>query len=178
MGAIVVDADEVAKEQWDAPGVRRLAAERWGADFFTGDKKDVYPKIAARIFSDETEYKFATKLIHEATFKEIKRIVARSAGWVVLEVPLLFESGRYQWLDYIVYASAAFEKRVERRRSQGWDEKEMKRRESWFMPREEKLSLSDFVLENNGTVEEWEEKGRQLGQFFLEQMRAKKQFKG
>lgn len=171
MGALVVDADAVAKKQWDDPDVRCRAAVRWGADFFIGDKKDIYTKIAARIFGNEAEYKFATELIHEATFKEIKRIIAQSSGWVALEIPLLFESGHYQWLDYIVYASATYEKRVERNRSRGWDEKEMTRRENWFMPREEKISRSDFVLENDGTIEEWEGKGRLLGQFFLEQIK-------
>lgn len=175
MGATIVDADAVAKRQWDAPEVRRAAEERWGAGFFdcdkiNCDKKEMYANIAAKIFNDAEEYKFATEIIHKAMQKEILRIVAESCGWLVLEIPLLFESGHYQWLDYVVYATAPREKRIERNAARGWDEEEIARREIWFMPREEKLSRSDFVLENNGTAEEWESKGRKLGRFFLEKM--------
>lgn len=171
MGAWVIDADEVAKRQWNDSDIRAEASSRWGAGFFDGEPKEVYAKIAARIFSDETEYKFATKLIHGETFKEIKNMMASSHGWVVIEIPLLFESGHYDWLDYIVYAAAPREKRIAMNHARGWDEEEIARRERWFMPRDEKMRLADAVLENNGTVGEWEEKGKKLGGFFLEKMK-------
>lgn len=165
-----MDADELAKRQWDAPEVRRAAEARWGEGFFVGDKREMYSKIAAKIFNDAEEYKFASKIIHKAVYEEIRRVAASHDGWLVLEIPLLFESGHYDWLDYIVYAAAPREKRVERNACRGWDEKEMARREAWFMPRDEKISRSDFVLENSGTMEEWEAKGRELGRLFLDRM--------
>ena len=170
MGAKVIDADEIAKRQWSDLKVRRKVESRWGSAFFKGDLKNVYAKIAAKIFSDAAEYKFATKIIHEATFKEIQNILAESCRWVVLEIPLFFESGHYDWLDYVVYAAAPREKRIEWNSVRGWDESEMSRRENWFMPRDEKISRSSFVLENNGTMEEWKEKGRALGRFFLKKL--------
>lgn len=170
MGALIVDADEVAKRQWDVPEVRCMAEERWGAGFFVHDKREMYSKIAAKIFSDAEEYKFAAKIIHEAVYEEILRVVAANDGWLVLEIPLLFESGHYDWLDYVVYVASARGKRVERNACRGWDEREMARREAWFMSRDEKISRSDFVLENDGTIEEWETKGRALGRLFLNRM--------
>lgn len=170
MGALTVDADELAKRQWDAPEVRRAAEERWGAGFFAGDKREIYSKIAAKIFNDAEEYKFASKIIHKAVYEEILRVAGTNEGWLVLEIPLLFESGHYDWLDYIVYAAAPREKRIERNACRGWDENEMARREAWFMSRDEKISRSDFVLENDGTLEEWETKGRELGRLFLDRM--------
>lgn len=167
MGAQTVGADEVAKEQWNDPGVRRLANQRWGGDFFNCDKDALHAKIAAKIFADAAEYEFATKLIYQATFREIKRILRNGGGWVVLEIPLLFESGHYKWLDYTVYASAPLDRRIERNRRRGWDAEEIARRERWFMSREEKIARSGFVLENDGTLREWEEKGRELGRFFM-----------
>lgn len=168
MGALIIDADDVAKNQWEDPYVRRLASLRWGEDFFTGEKRYVYMKISAIIFSNEKEYKFATQLIHEATFKDIERILDETdAGWVVLEIPLLYESGHYEWLDYVVYASAPLEKRIQRNRARGWDAKELERRERWLLPREIKIAHADFIIENNGTLDEWEEKARGLGDIFL-----------
>lgn len=170
MGALVLDADKIAKEQWQSPEVRREASSRWGTDFFSGGQKDIYAKIAGKIFSDEDEYEFATKLIHAATRSEIKHTLASARGWVVLEIPLLFESGGYDWLDWVVYAAAPLARRVARNASRGWDEAEVARRERWFMPREEKMRRASFVLENDGTFAEWEKKGRELGEFFLKQL--------
>lgn len=171
MGAQVVDADELAKRQWDDPAVRLEAERRWGKDFLSGGKKDVHARIAAKIFNDEAEYLFATKVIHEATRKKIAAILEAGSGWIVLEIPLLFESGLYDSLDYIVYATAARGKRLLQNSSRGWDDGELARRERWFMPREEKIRRADFVLENDGTVDQWREKGRELGRFFLKSCR-------
>lgn len=166
MGALVLDADAIAKSLWQDADVQRAAEARWGAGFFEGDIKSVHAKIAQKIFNDDAEYKFASELLHRATFEEIKRRVKNEPGWVVVEIPLLYESGHYGWLDYVVYVTAPAEKRVERNCARGWDENELTRREQWFLPREEKTNRADFILENNGTLEEWEAKGRELGVFF------------
>ena len=171
MGATIIDADRVARDMWIFPDVQKKAAERWGSDFFEGDQKSVFAKIAAKIFSEEEEYEFVSGLLHPATIAAIEDIVRNAEGWVVVEIPLLFECGRPEWMDLVVFVSATPEKRVERNASRGWDAAEIKRRESRLMPRDEKIKRSDWVLENSGTKEEWEAKARELGNIFLEKER-------
>ena len=171
MGAAVIDADRVARDMWQLPDVQKRASERWGSDFFEDDQKSVFAKIAEKIFSDEREYEFVSDLLHPATIAAIEDIVKNADGWVVVEIPLLFECGRPKWMDFVVFASASAEKRVERNASRGWDAAEIKRRESRLMPRDEKIKRSDWVLENSGTKEEWEAKARELGNIFLEKER-------
>ncbi len=171
MGAAVIDADRVARDMWQLPDVQKRASERWGSDFFEDDQKSVFAKIAEKIFSDEREYEFVSDLLHPATIVAIEEIVKNADGWVVVEIPLLFECGRPKWMDFVVFASASAEKRVERNASRGWDAAEIKRRESRLMPRDEKIKRSDWVLENSGTKEEWEAKARELGNIFLEKER-------
>ena len=171
MGAAVIDADRVARDMWQLPDVQKRASERWGSDFFEDDQKSVFAKIAEKIFSDEREYEFVSDLLHPATIAAIEDIVKNADGWVVVEIPLLFECGRPKWMDFVVFASASPEKRVERNASRGWDAAEIKRRESRLMPRDEKIKRSDWVLENSGTKEEWEAKARELGNIFLEKER-------
>ena len=171
MGAAVIDADKVARDMWQLPDVQKRASERWGSDFFEDDQKSVFAKIAEKIFSDEREYEFVSDLLHPATIAAIEDIVKNADGWVVVEIPLLFECGRPKWMDFVVFASASAEKRVERNASRGWDAAEIKRRESRLMPRDEKIKRSDWVLENSGTKEEWEAKARELGNIFLEKER-------
>jgi len=168
MGATVIDADRVARDMWKLPDVRKKASERWGSDFFEGDQKSVFAKIAAKIFSEEEEYEFVSDLLHPATIAAIEEIVMNAEGWVVVEIPLLFECGRPQWMDFVVFASASEEKRVERNASRGWNSGEIKRREARLMSRDEKIRMSDWVLENSGSKEEWEAKAMELGKTFLD----------
>ncbi|MFA7366258.1 MAG: dephospho-CoA kinase, partial [Synergistaceae bacterium] len=63
MGATVIDADRVARDMWDLPEIRKKASERWGSDFFEGDQRSVFAKIAAKIFSEEEEYEFVSDLL-------------------------------------------------------------------------------------------------------------------
>ena len=77
-------------------------------------------------------------------------------------------------MDLVVFVSASPEKRAERNASRGWDAGEIKRRERRLMPRDEKMAMSDWVLENIGSKEEWEVKARELGNIFLERERSAK----
>ena len=172
MGATVIDADRVARDMWKLPDVQKKASERWGSDFFEGDLKSVFAKIAAKIFSEEEEYEFVSDLLHPATIAAIEKLVKDAKGWVVVEIPLLFECGRPEWMDFVVFVSATPEMRAERNASRGWDASEIKRRESRLMPRDEKIRKSDWVLENSGSKEEWETKARELGKIFLEKERS------
>ena len=78
MGARVIDADTVARSMWDRPEVRAEAEKRWGAGFFDEpDHKTLWAKIAAKIFDDAEEYKFASALIHRRTGEELKKLALR-----------------------------------------------------------------------------------------------------
>lgn len=171
MGAMVIDADRVARDMWKLPDVQKKAAERWGSDFFEGDQKSVFAKIAAKIFFEEEEYEFVSDLLHPATIAAIEDIVRNAEGWVVVEIPLLFECGRPEWMDFVVFVSASEKKRVERNASRGWNSNEIKRREARLMSRDEKIRMSDWVMENSGSKEEWEVKAMELGKIFLEKER-------
>ena len=167
MGATIIDADTVAREMWKLPEIQEKAGARWGEGFFTGDWKDIFARIAAKIFTDDAEYDFASGLLHQATIKELKDRAAAASGWVVVEIPLLYESGVPLWFDGVVFAAASVEKRIERNQKRNWDENEVRRRDAKLLPREEKIKRADWVLENTGTLAEWENKARELGKFFL-----------
>lgn len=167
MGATVFDADTVARDMWGLRTVRSCAARRWGKGFFKGEQKEVFAKIANIIFNDEREYEFASKLLHRHTIEELARRVGESSGWVVVEIPLLFECGVPAWIDKIVYATASADKRVLRNAKRNWNMDEISRRENRLLPRGEKIKHADYVLENSGSEDEWRAKGRALGEEFL-----------
>jgi dephospho-CoA kinase len=88
---------------------------------------------------------------------EIERRVRRSRekgdSWAVIEIPLLFETDTVPWVTAKVFVTASRETRLERCRERGWDEAEMRRRESFFLPSQERAARSDYVIRNDGDIE-------------------------
>ncbi|MEG1823999.1 MAG: dephospho-CoA kinase [Cloacibacillus sp.] len=155
LGAHIIDADSAARALWDAPDVRCEAEKRWGEGFFDAPRRELYSKIAQKIFTDEEEYKFAAELLHKRTNAQIKAEALASGGVVVVEIPLLYECGDDEWLDYVIYAAAPLARRAERNAKRSWNAEEIKRRESKLLPREEKMKRADKIVTNSGTEEEW-----------------------
>jgi len=161
MGAFVIDSDAIAREMWFVPSVQKKVRKHWGESFLDGEAKDIYSRIADKIFTDDKEYQFMCKTIYPAVEKEIKRQIKKAAkkySWVVTEVPLLFECGYEDMFDVTVYAAASLEKRAARNAVRNLDKTELKRRQAKFMPRRERMAKADFVLRNSGTEEQWRNK--------------------
>lgn len=160
LGAAVIDADTAARDMWADPEIQKQAMARWGSGFFDGQRRDVYKRIADKIFTDRQEYNFAARLLYPGTIAAIMAAAENAGGVVIVEMPLLFECGAESWMDAVVYAEADLKKRAERNIKRNWNEDEIKRRELWLLPREEKIKRSDIVLLNAGTEEEWRQKAR------------------
>lgn len=175
-GAIVIDSDTIARNMWSLPAVQKKAKKRWGEDFFDGDIKKVYAKIADKIFRSDEEYDFVSKLLYAPTIKEIKRQIKQAPkdSWIVVEIPLLYEHGSQNMFDMVVYAAATLKKRTERNGSRNWTKEELKRRQAKFLPRKEKMAAADIVLRNSGTMEQWQGKAEKAGKKFMKLAAAQK----
>lgn len=168
LGANVIDADEIAKEQWRRQDVLKSAAARWGAGIVKEDGSADFAAIAGIAFADEAEYAYMNHLIHPGTRAEMGRRVANLRGWIVAEIPLLFEAGRHEWIDYVVYVTAPHERRVRRNTIRGWDEGEIGRRERFLKDSADKQTMSDLVLSNEGDMGSWTQTAERCGCLFLE----------
>ena len=75
----------------------------------------------------------------------------RNAPYVLKEAALLFESGSWKNLDAIVCVTAPEELRIQRvMQRNGFTREQVKARIQNQMPEEEKVSRSQFVIENDG----------------------------
>ena len=153
----LLDADAITAELWrNDENIKALAVLRWGAGILDTSGNIIKSEISRRIFFDPDEYKFCNAILHPVIMRELgvrsERLGVRD---LVIEIPLIFEVGRPEFVDEVVYVAADFETRARRCSLQrGWDVGELRRRESFLMPREEKISLSDRVIINDGTLED------------------------
>ena len=166
MGANLIDLDSLAKEQWTRPEVRHAAEARWGADVYCDGIPD-YKLLAGHVFRNADESRFASKLVHPGAMSETTKIFHNLGGWIVLEIPLLFEIGWFDLIDCVICVTSADDVRMSRNAARGWDENEIAARERFLVGVGAKQAMSDIVLCNVGSLETWEAKARELGDLML-----------
>lgn len=162
-GAFLLDADFLAKREWSKPTILKRAVARWGQEILKEDGSPDPRAIAKRGFEDEDGYRFLCDLIHPGVMADLEREVCRGGGWVVVEIPLLFEVGVPWWVDTTVFVSASFEARLERNAFRGLNADELKRRERWLLSRGEKRKRADYEISNEGSLESLSEEAKKLG---------------
>jgi len=156
MGWALLDADKIVAGLWRTPDVINAAVERWGEGILE-DGAVVRARIAALIFNDRAEYDWTMSLLHPLVKKEMRIRVEALKGEgrpVVAEIQMLFEAGVAPWVSLKMFVTASRRVRLERCLARGWNEAEMSRRESFFMKSETRMALSDFVIHNDGSLDD------------------------
>ena len=153
-GARLIDADAVVRELQE-PGtpVFEAMVERFGPGIVAEDGTLDRAAVAAIVFSDEAARRDLNAIVHPAVGAEIARRIADAAGTddvVVLDVPLLVESSRYQVAGVLVVdcpVDVAVERLVSAR---GMSEADARARIAVQATREERLARADHVVDNSG----------------------------
>lgn len=157
LGARVIDADAIVRSV-QAPGTEVFAAivERFGHDVVAEDGTLDRPGLAALVFNDPDELTALNAIVHPAVGVAIAEALAAAAETddvVVLDVPLLVESGRDDMAAMVVVdldPEVAVQRLVQHR---GFTEEDARARISRQASREERLAKADRVLDNSGSVE-------------------------
>ncbi len=158
LGAATISSDAVVHELLTTGELRDLLVERWGEEVAPGGEVD-RSKIAAIVFRDPDELAWLESELHP-------RVGARVAAWrenvpaetaiAVNEVPLLFETGMEAAFDAVLCVIAPLEVRAERATGRGLAE--LEGRDGRQLPEAEKAARSDFVVTNDGSLDELENK--------------------
>jgi dephospho-CoA kinase len=159
-GAVVIDADLITRELQE-PGQPVLEAmvEHFGAGIVGPDGRLLRQAVADRVFNDPEALKALNAIVHPAVGAEIAERLGREAGGdhvVVLDVPLLVESGRDDMAALLVVDAdpeVAVGRLVDQR---GFDEGDARARIARQASRDERLARADFVIHNDATREELE----------------------
>ncbi len=165
-GAVVIDADQITHEL-QRPGMPVLEAmvERFGEDILTADGALDRQAMADIAFADPDALRDLGAIVHPAVGAEIARRLEAEMGTehlVVLDVPLLVESGRGDMAALVVVdvdPEVAIRRLVEQR---GMREDDARARMARQASREDRLAKADFVIDNSGTLAELESAVAQL----------------
>ena len=160
-GAVVIDADAIVRDV-QAPGqpVFEAMVDRFGPAIVAADGTLDRQAVADIVFTDADALADLNALVHPAVSGEIVNRLAAEAETdhvVVLDVPLLVESGRSDLAGMIVVdvdPEIAVARLVAHR---GFREDDARARMARQVSREERVSKADVVIDNSGTLEEIDE---------------------
>jgi len=157
LGVEVVDADEVSRDVV-APGTSGFAEviAHFGAAVVKTDGALDRRALRERIFSDAGERHALEKIVHPRVRDTLReRALGTTADLIVLAIPLLVESGQYNWADWTAMVDVRTD--IQRQRLMRRDQVDLKlatRMISAQAPRSARLAIADEVLVNDGTLAE------------------------
>jgi dephospho-CoA kinase len=159
-GAVIVDADAITRElQQPGTPVFDAIVERFGPVVVAVDGTLDRQGIADLVFNDPDALADLNKIVHPAVGVEIVRRLQEEADTdhlVILDVPLLVESGRDDMAALVVVdvdPEVAVRRLVEHR---GMREDDVRARMARQATREDRLAKADIVLDNSGTLADLE----------------------
>jgi len=160
-GARRIDADRAAREavRKGAPAFHAIVAH-FGEAVLLGDGEIDRRRLAEVVFNDPAEQRALERIVHPWVKQEIARRLELTRGaapeaLVILDVPLLFESGMDQGLVAVIVVYVPEQVQLERLMARdALAEPDARARIRAQMPIEKKKSLADFVIDNSGPLED------------------------
>ena len=158
LGAIVIDADQLAREvvAKGTPGLLQVV-ESFGPGVLTADGDLDRAKMGSIVFADEDRRRVLEAIVHPLVFERIVELEEAAAGadLVVHDIPLLAESRRAETFDAVIVVDAPPEVQVERMvRDRGWTTEEAEARIGAQASREDRRAVATYVIDNTGTLDD------------------------
>ena len=159
-GAVVLDADVLAREVVE-PGTAGFDAvlERFGDTVRSPDGSLDRARLAAIVFADDDARRDLEAIVHPQVRVRIGEAAAAHADTdavVVVDSPLLIETGAHESFPVVVVVTAPDDARIARLTARGMGEADARARMAAQMPLEEKASYADVLLDNGGSEAELE----------------------
>jgi dephospho-CoA kinase len=155
LGALVVDADQLAREVVE-PGTPGLAAvvDAFGPRVLTEDGRLDRPALGAKVFGDEAARRRLEGILHPLIRARAAEVEAAAAPGtlVVHDIPLLAETGQADAFDAVIVVDVPVETQVDRMvRDRGWTREDAEARVAAQADREQRRAVATYVVDNTGT---------------------------
>jgi dephospho-CoA kinase len=170
-GAYLIDADQIARElvQPHTP-TWKVLIRVFGKEILEKDGTIHRKKLAAKVFSDTQQRNLLNQILHPRIKKEMNRRVKEigqkdPGAIVVIDAALLVELGDHREMDKVIVVTSTEAQQIERLRERdGLEKEEARKILSSQMSHEEKLKVADFVIGNEGSLEETRRKAKEVFQ--------------
>ncbi len=159
-GAHIIDWDILAREvvrphQKAWKGI----VEYFGTQILNEDESINRPKLAEMVFGYPDKVEKLNQITHPEIFKEDKKIEdeirSREPSAVIIkDIPLLSRDRFRKFVEKVVVVYVSEENQIKRLKQRGLTEEESRRRIESQVPLSEKMKFADFIIDNDGSLEE------------------------
>tara|TARA_Y100000748_G_C15446002_1_gene469011 strand:+ start:642 stop:1235 length:594 start_codon:yes stop_codon:yes gene_type:complete len=160
-GAFIFDADKEAKKiLLSNETIKGELISEFGTDIMTGGGDLDNNKLARVAFQDQNHQLTLNTIVHPYVFKEIDKNFDKEQNSgkhdiFIVDAALIYESGADTHMDYVIVITALIKTRMERALArETLNREEILRRIDLQWPEEDKASLADFVIHNDGSEED------------------------
>lgn len=160
LGCGVIYADKLTHDLLENdPEIYQRITTEWGErEIIDKDGRINRKKLSEIVFTNKQELEKLNKIMHPIIYKKYKEKLdkLKREGYpiIIYDAPLLIELSLYKEMDKVIVVIAEEKLIFERLKKRGMSETEIKLRLEAQLPQHEKLKYGDFVIENNGTLEE------------------------
>lgn len=178
---IIYDADKIAKEIFEKEEIKKEIISNFGEDILIRDESGNInrEKLKEIVFKNSDKLKILNSIIHPKVYdyfykirknnrsplKESKKVDEKNKDErnIIFDVPLLFESGINELCDKVLLIVTDFNVQIERiKKRDGLNEDLAKKIIFSQLSNEEKIKKADYIIKNNGTLQEFLEKINEL----------------
>jgi dephospho-CoA kinase len=158
-GAEAVDADQIAGEVLATDEAKARVSGRFGPQILDPRGEVDRRKLADIVFTDRARLAELNAIVHPPVLERIRarirshRGARDAADLLVLDAPLLLESGLAKDCDAMVFVDAEPAVRRSRTAQRGWPPGEIERREALQAPLASKRAAARWIVDNSGPLE-------------------------
>lgn len=169
-GVVVIDADELARRVVE-PGQPALEeiVDAFGPEVLAEDGTLDRNRLGEKVFRDDEARTTLENITHpriaEAMFKRAEEAFHEGHRWVVYDAALLVETGTHRMLAALIVVDCSPTTQLKRLMGrEEIDEEAARRRIDAQMPLDEKRQIADYIIDNDGSLEETRRQVHELKQ--------------
>ena len=171
LGAVVIRSDELARQviEPNTPGFQKVLS-RFGNQILQENGSIDRQKLAQIVFNDKNALKDLEDIIHPLVRGKTDELIDSQTQEtiVVNEVPLLLEKNMNSLYDFLVILVSNEKNRLNRLHKRGISEDEAKKRILLQVSDEQRKSAADFLISNDGTIDQLQADVAKVWQALLE----------
>lgn len=157
MGCSIYHADHIAKQLYKKNAFLKKKLIRTFGNGVLNSKNNVsLLELRKIVFSTKSNQQRVGKIVHPFVISEVmKSIKNNKSRFIAIESALIFETNFDRYLNYTVLVYSDIKKRIQRiAKRDKFLEKDIRMIIKLQMPEKEKIKRADFVIPNNGSINE------------------------
>lgn len=154
LGAKILDADVIARDVYrSSPGITRKIINIFGKEVLGKDGRINKAKLSQKAFVNKNTCLKLNRVVHPCVTRILKESISKLKGVIIIDAPLLIESGFYRFVDFIVLIKCPFKLQLQRAvKNSRLPEAAIRRRLACQLSFKNKKRYADFIINNGGSI--------------------------